>query len=395
MRSIFPAFAFGFVCLLTGPATAQPAMVGSFVVGDGPSYETNPPVVSCLEACAQLFGGAAADYSCSTSPDEIDHQAWIDGWGDPWSYCTDVPGPESLSAGIHYDCGEVGCSYSAYVNDHTCMMTNYCWSGGVVDPPTGVCGDGTVDANETCDDGNLADGDCCSSSCQLDAPGAACGDGDACNGAETCDGAGACQAGSELDCDDGDPCTVDACDAESGCMASEAGPVEMCEEAEAALLTFDKNKKSLSYDWAGSASKDKFGSPVKDDATAMCLYDGAGALIGSLAVQPGTMCGRKPCWKSYWGGFAYSDWRGVSSDVRWLKLKAGSRGNGRISVGALGDDVGALGLASRPVGTLLAQVVNDAGGCFETTFKASDQKVKRGKLTAVKSKQRHHHNGHR
>jgi hypothetical protein len=39
--------------------------------------------------------------------------------------------------------------------------------------------------------------------------------------------------------------------------------------------------------------------------------------------------------------------------------------------------------------------VNDAGGCFQTTFKAKDQKVKRGKLTAVKSKKRSHHHGHR
>jgi cysteine-rich repeat protein len=392
---MFSAFALGFVCLLTQPVAAQPSVVGQFFVGDGPSYDTDPPVVSCLDACAQLFGGAAADYSCSTSAEQIDHQAWLDGWGDPWSYCTDVPGPEDFSAGTNYNCEEPGCSYSAYVNDHTCMMVNYCWSAGVVDPPTGVCGDGTVDANETCDDGNVADGDCCSSTCQLDARGTSCSDGDACNGAETCSETGECVAGSELDCDDGDPCTVDSCDAESGCVAAEAGPVEMCEEASEALLTFDGKKKGLAYDWSGSASKEAFGNPVKDDATAVCFYDAEGDFLGSLAAPAAAMCGRKPCWKSYWGGFAYTDWKGASDGVRWLKLKAGSRGKGHISVGAQGDAVGELGLASRPVGTLLAQVVNDAGGCFQTTFKASDQKVKHGKLTAVKSKKRHHHHGHR
>lgn len=392
--SMFSAFALGFVCLLTQPVAAQPSMVGSFMVGDGPSFEVNPPVYTCLETCALLFGGEAAEYSCSTSAQEIDHSAWIDGWGDPWSYCTDVPGPEDFKAGVNYnDCAEPGCAYSAYVGDHFCGGPNYCWRGEV-DPPTGVCGDGTVDANETCDDGNLEDGDCCSSSCQLDAAGTSCSDGDACNGAETCNEMGACVAGAELDCDDGDPCTVDACDAESGCMASDAGPVEMCEEAETALLTFDGKKKALGYDWSGPASKSAFGNPITDDATAMCLYDGAGALIGSLAVEPGTMCGRRPCWKSYWGGFAFVDGSGASDGVRWMKLKAGSRGNGHISMAAWGDEVGALALASRPKGTLLAQVVNDAGGCFETTFQASDQKVKRGKLTAVKSKKRHHH-GHR
>jgi cysteine-rich repeat protein len=33
--------------------------------------------------------------------------------------------------------------------------------------PTPVCGDGNVDGGEECDDGNLFDGDCCSSTCQL------------------------------------------------------------------------------------------------------------------------------------------------------------------------------------------------------------------------------------
>ena len=392
--SMFLALALG--CLLARSAGAQP--VGSYLVGDGPAYDTNPPVATCLEACAQLFGGAAADYSCSTSATEVDHQAWLDGWGDPWSFCTDVPGPENFSAGTTYDCGEAGCSYSAYVNDHTCMMTNYCWSDGVVDPPTGVCGDGTVDVNETCDDGNTADGDCCSAHCQVEPSGAACSDGDACNGAETCDGAGACVAGDPLDCDDGDPCTVSSCDPESGCQAAGTGPAEMCEEASQALLTFDARKKTLLYGWEGTAAMSQFGDPVASDATAICLYDGAGELLGSLAVEAGGMCGQKPCWKAYSSGFSYGDWAGSAHGVRWLKLKAGASGRGKISLGAWGDDVGALGLASGPAAPLLAQVVNGAGGCFETSFKASEQKVWRGKLTAVKTKRHrhdHHHHSHR
>lgn len=44
-----------------------------------------------------------------------------------------------------------------------------------------------------------------------------CGDGDLCNGYEVCDGTGACQAGLGDVCDDGDLCTVDACDPISGC----------------------------------------------------------------------------------------------------------------------------------------------------------------------------------
>lgn len=58
---------------------------------------------------------------------------------------------------------------------------------------SGLCGNGVIDDGETCDDGNHANGDCCSSICNYDAPGAACtSDGNACS-VDTCDGAGVCQ----------------------------------------------------------------------------------------------------------------------------------------------------------------------------------------------------------
>jgi cysteine-rich repeat protein len=55
-----------------------------------------------------------------------------------------------------------------------------------------ACGDGVVQGDEACDDGNAADGDCCTALCALDAPSTAC-------------------------TADADPCTVDACDATGTC----------------------------------------------------------------------------------------------------------------------------------------------------------------------------------
>src|SRR5205823_1172487 len=53
-----------------------------------------------------------------------------------------------------------------------------------------VCGNGLLEASEQCDDGNRADGDCCSSACQFEAIGSRCfSDGNACT-ADRCDGAG-------------------------------------------------------------------------------------------------------------------------------------------------------------------------------------------------------------
>ena len=37
-----------------------------------------------------------------------------------------------------------------------------------------ICGDGTIDAGEQCDDSNTNDGDCCSSTCQFETAGTVC-----------------------------------------------------------------------------------------------------------------------------------------------------------------------------------------------------------------------------
>jgi cysteine-rich repeat protein len=116
------------------------------------------------------------------------------------------------------------------------------------------CGNGITDAGEQCDDGNIANGDCCSSICQYEANGSPCtSDGigcttDVCNGsgvcqhptsvigttcradagacdiAETCDGVStACPADAfELagtSCDsDAQACTTDECDGGGTCL---------------------------------------------------------------------------------------------------------------------------------------------------------------------------------
>lgn len=60
------------------------------------------------------------------------------------------------------------------------------WNGGVPPPPPGpVCGNGTVESGETCDDSNTTNGDGCSSTCQTEGP-PVCGNG-LLQGAEFCD----------------------------------------------------------------------------------------------------------------------------------------------------------------------------------------------------------------
>ncbi len=114
------------------------------------------------------------------------------------------------------DSTETGCD-----DDDACTENDACDPAGEV----GNC----VGTLIECPEG----GECVNGSCPC-SENATCDDGDACNGVETCDtSAGTCVAGTPLDCDDDDLCTVDACDATAGCSntAKECAEGEMCDPA--------------------------------------------------------------------------------------------------------------------------------------------------------------------
>src|SRR3972149_2631861 len=72
-------------------------------------------------------------------------------------------------------------------------------------------------AGQQLDDGNLLNGDCCSSTCQNINEGGSCADADLCDGTETCQ-SGVCTAGTPLTCDDTNACTDDTCAPATGCV---------------------------------------------------------------------------------------------------------------------------------------------------------------------------------
>ena len=73
-----------------------------------------------------------------------------------------------------------------------------------LDEPTPTCGDGVIDENEQCDDGNTADGDGCSSTCEQEDP---CAN-TVCEPGWTCDNGNCMPPQDGTACDDGDPTTV-------------------------------------------------------------------------------------------------------------------------------------------------------------------------------------------
>ena len=88
----------------------------------------------------------------------------------------------------------------------------------------------------SCDDGNQCTADLCNaaSGCS-DLPAAAtvCEDDDACTGTGSCN-AGTCVGGAALNCDDGNACSLDTCDAKAGCVHSNTDAP--CEDGDACSL---------------------------------------------------------------------------------------------------------------------------------------------------------------
>ena len=102
-------------------------LIGSYDVNSGPAWGSNPPTYTCKEACAKLYGGSFSDYACSTVGGAINGLAFLSGYADE-TFCT-VPQDDDFKVNTSYDCGQFGCSYSAFVQDNCYNGTsiNYCW----------------------------------------------------------------------------------------------------------------------------------------------------------------------------------------------------------------------------------------------------------------------------
>ena len=106
---------------------------------------------------------------------------------------------------------EVGCVYSN--NAAACTDNNDCTLGDLCS--AGVCVPGVL---QNCDDGNVCTNDECDAvaGCVFSTNSVPCDDGNACTTEDTCEN-GACGGGPELDCDDQNVCTVDVCLWDEGC----------------------------------------------------------------------------------------------------------------------------------------------------------------------------------
>jgi cysteine-rich repeat protein len=174
---------------------------------------------------------------------------------------------------------DLGSCISQPLADGTECSTGVCRAGVCASP---LCGNGDVDGDEACDDGNSVDGDGCDSDCKLScATDDDCRDGILCNGAESCvatpDGSGRiCESAEVLpeaprDCDYCDERTGDwelvdeDGDGYSPIEGDDCGPAD-CNDANASIYPgAPETTSGVDSDCDGN---------IPPEVTRLCYYDG-------------------------------------------------------------------------------------------------------------------------
>jgi cysteine-rich repeat protein len=294
--------------------------------------------------------------------------------------------------------------------------------------PVPICGNGAREFPEQCDDGNLVDGDCCSSLCMGEPVGQPCAeDGNVCT-LDVCSGLGLCvhtpgHAGvtcrpSTNQCDateqcsgvssacppdaplpNGTTCDVSACETGETCTAGVCGggvplecpacescapssgcvptPAAVCrhtiEPERSQLLIKDRlpdETDKIVWKWSKGeeTAPADFGTPVVDDDYALCVYDESTldpALATGLSAPAAGACGGGACWRATSKGYKYVDPDLTPHGIRRMVLKAGGNGSSTITVKAKGVDIP---MPVLPLGSVLRVQLRGNGECWEATY---------------------------
>ena len=228
------------------------------------------------------------------------------------------------------------------------------------------CGNGTLDAGETCDDGNTADGDCCSANCQIPAT-----DGTACDDPAQCTVGGVCTSGV---CTGGtvrcDPCLT--CSPPQGCVPPEHVLCDAMSTEAASLLLVDhpNDPKHDSVAWRFTSGSPvallDFGSPTTVTDLTLCIFDQSGLKLSSTVPAAGT-CHEKPCWRADPTKLKYVDSERTPDGIEHLLLRSGEAGRAGLLARGQGEGLGLTALDLN--GTVTARLVRSGGpACWQAEF---------------------------
>jgi hypothetical protein len=238
---------------------------------------------------------------------------------------------------------------------------------GAYERPLTSCGDGAADPGEQCGEPGLACADPCTTclGCTCVAAAPVCGDGLVC-GAEACE--------TDADCPGVERCENCACR-----LTCPAAPAAGCRRpaiaGKARLLLVDRDRDArdgLRWQWLKGAATAKadFGDPRAGDAYRLCVFDGAGLVLGAGAPAGGACARGRPCWRETRRGFDYKDADLTPDGLLQLKLKDGAT-DGRASIAVKGKGARlALPALAALVSPLTVQLVTGSGACWEAVYSA-------------------------
>lgn len=177
--------------------------------------DTNP----CDDANACTTSDACSAGACAGTPVSCSNNDACDGL----ETCNPTSG--LCEAGTPPTCTDGNpCTDDACVPATGCAYT----------PNTSPCNDGTA----------CTSGDVCSGGACVGTP-IPCNDSNACNGNETCDSVLGCQIGAAPNCNDGDECTADSCDPDTGCVNISFPNLAVCRLVSLIELVTDTNPDLL------------------------------------------------------------------------------------------------------------------------------------------------------
>jgi len=245
------------VCVPEGGCQSEPVADGT-ACGDGDLCLAGG---TCNQGNCEA-GGALCDDGNPCTVDECDPAAPGFDPGDPQSACSFIP-EDTLECDDGDACATEACidGECVTVNAVTCSPGGPCIDAGVCDPATGICSVPTPFAEGTpCDDGDACtDNDACDAgsqcagsakACELptgcqqsgacdpgtgecvftDFPdGISCDDGDPCTDNDSCVG-GLCSAGPPIDCSTDEPCKVAVCDSVNGGCVIQDDDTAACDD---------------------------------------------------------------------------------------------------------------------------------------------------------------------
>jgi cysteine-rich repeat protein len=220
---------------------------------------------------------------------------------------------------------------------------------GIAFLPGGECGDGMLDGSEECDDGNVLDGDCCSSTCQFESAGSPCaGDGNACT-VDECDGAGMCVS-----------------TAPSGCKTPGKSILILKNSS-------DDTKDKLIFKWLKGPQTDQsdFGDPRSTADYALCLYTGAGLTPLADVVVPADNMKWTPVSTK---GYKYKDTSGSAAGVTGILLKGGDAGKVKVLFKGKGANLPDPTIGDLPLPVTALVVNSQTNTCFEAVFSSGVKK---------------------